>query len=63
MTGKSAEKQIQEITKGKQMIAKAIDGDVSSVVRVPGGNLTANTSRLIAPYVSAEIGWNIDTSD
>ena len=63
MTGMSAEKQIQEITKGKQMISKAIDGDVSSVVRVPGGNLTANTCRLIAPFVSAEIGWNIDTGD
>ena len=56
MTGMSAEKQIQEITKGKEMIAKAIKGNVSSVVRVPGGNLTTNTARLIAPYVTAEIG-------
>lgn len=63
MTGMSAEKQIKEITKGKEMIAKSINGDVSSVVRVPGGNLTTNTARLIAPFVTAEIGWNIDTGD
>lgn len=63
MTGMSAEKQIWEITEGKKMISRAIDGDVSSVVRVPGGNLNSVTSRLIAPFVSAEIGWNIDTGD
>lgn len=59
----SAEKQVQEVTKGKEAIAKAIKGEVSSVVRLPGGNLSPLTCRLIAPYVTAEIGWNIDTGD
>ena len=59
----SAEKQIEEVTKGKSAIAKAIKGDVSSVVRLPGGNLSELTCRIIAPYVSAEIGWNVDTGD
>lgn len=63
ITGMTAEKQIEEITKGKSMISKAIGRECSSVVRLPGGNLTSVTARLIAPYVSAEIGWNIDTGD
>lgn len=59
----TAEKQIEEVTKGKATIAKAIKKDVSSVCRLPGGNLNAVTCRLLAPFVSAEIGWNIDTGD
>ena len=63
MTIMTAEKQIEEITKGQKVIAKAIGHDASSVVRLPGGNISEVTCRLIAPYVSAEIGWNIDTGD
>lgn len=56
MTGLSAEKQIWEITEGKSMINKATGEEVSSVVRVPGGNLSTVTCRLIAPFVSTELG-------
>lgn len=56
MTIMSAEKQIQEITKGQNLIAQAIGHDASTVVRLPGGNINANTVRLIAPYVTAELG-------
>lgn len=38
------------------MIGKATGEEVSSIVRVPGGNLSTNTCRLIAPFVSAELG-------
>lgn len=56
MTLMSSEKQIEEITKGKALIKKALGKEPSSVVRLPGGNMNEVTVRLIAPYVSAEIG-------
>lgn len=63
ITVMSAEKQIQEIVKGQESIAKALKKDASKVCRLPGGNMNAITARLIAPYVNAEIGWNVDTGD
>lgn len=59
----SADKQIEEVKDGMEMIRKATGEEVSNVVRLPGGNLSAMTVRLLAPFVSCEIGWNIDTND
>ncbi len=47
MTIMTAEKQIEEITKGQKVISKAIGEEASTVVRLPGGNINEITCRLI----------------
>lgn len=58
--------QIEEIQKGYQTIADALGiglDQVSRVVRMPGGNLSEEMVMNLSPYISYEIGWNIDTQD
>ncbi|WP_255467249.1 polysaccharide deacetylase family protein [Raoultibacter phocaeensis] len=59
----SAEQQIEEVTKGYDAIREAIGADPSTVIRTPGGNFGAEVQKNLAPHISAEIGWNIDSSD
>lgn len=59
----SDEEQRQEISKGMEAIAQATGAEASTVVRVPGGNLSENTARILSEFATAEIGWNIDTRD
>lgn len=59
----SAEQQIEEVTKGYDAIEAAIGEKPSTVIRAPGGNFNADVQKNLAPYISAEIGWNIDSSD
>lgn len=57
------EEQRQEISKGMEAISQATGKDASKVVRVPGGNLSENTARILSEFSTSEIGWNIDTHD
>ena len=59
----SAEGQIDEIEHGRQVITDALGVEASRVVRLPGGSLDEATMLNIQPYITAEIGWNIDTAD
>ncbi|MDO5329597.1 MAG: polysaccharide deacetylase family protein [Coriobacteriia bacterium] len=64
ITSMSAEKQIMEVTKGQETIAKALGNkQVSTICRLPGGNINAVTLRCIGKYVTAEMGWSLDTKD
>lgn len=64
ITSMSAEGQIKEVTKGQETIAKALGNkQVSTICRLPGGNINAVTLRLIGKYVTSEIGWSLDTKD
>lgn len=58
-----AEDQIAEIKKGYDAIAAVTGKPASKVIRAPGGNFDNATQNILAPYVSAEIGWTIDTRD
>lgn len=63
LTYMTAEEQIAEITKGYEAI-KAITGqEASRIIRAPGGNYSGDIVWTLAPYVDAEIGWNVDTQD
>lgn len=59
----STEQQIEEITKGYDAIREALGEEPSTVIRTPGGNFSAAVQKNLSPYISAEIGWNIDSSD
>ena len=59
----TAEEQIEEVTKGYDAIREATGAEPSTVIRTPGGNFGAAVQKNLAPYISAEIGWNIDSSD
>lgn len=62
----SAAGQIDEVQHGMKTIADALGIDVSqvsTVARMPGGNLSEDMVKNLQPYISYEIGWNIDTQD
>ncbi|MCL2889172.1 MAG: polysaccharide deacetylase family protein [Eggerthellaceae bacterium] len=59
----SDENQLQELLKGYEAIHLATGKEVSTVFRSPGGYFNANTQRLLAPYISAEVGWTVDSGD
>ncbi len=59
----SDEEQRAEIEQGLAAIAEATGAEASRVVRVPGGNLSENTARILSEFATAEIGWNVDTHD
>lgn len=63
MTRQSPEKQIEEVTMGQQAITDAIGQEASKVFRSPGGNYHGDIIWNLQPYVTSEIGWNIDTED
>ncbi len=57
------DEQREEIAKGMQAISDATGAEASKVVRVPGGNLSENTAKILREFATSEIGWNIDTND
>lgn len=57
------DEQRQEISKGMEAISQVTGEEASKVVRVPGGNLSENTARILSEFATSEIGWNIDTND
>lgn len=57
------EEQIAEVANGQSAISDAIGKSASNVFRTPGGNFSEETAAIVRPYVSSEIGWNIDTRD
>lgn len=59
----TAEEQIAEIEKGYAAIEAATGTEASKVIRTPGGNFGTEVIRNLKPYISSEIGWNIDTTD
>lgn len=63
MAGLSSEAQIDEIVRSQEAIARATGTEASKVVRMPGGAYDENVAYNVLPYVTYEIGWDIDTLD
>lgn len=63
MTRQSTDKQIEEVQQGQQAIADAIGQEPSKLFRSPGGNFYGDVIWTLQPYITAEIGWNIDSED
>lgn len=63
MTRQTPEKQIEEVQQGQKAITDATGKEASKVFRSPGGNYHDDIIWNLQPYVTAEIGWNIDTED
>lgn len=63
MTRQTPEKQIEEVQKGQQAITDATGKEASKAFRSPGGNYQGDIIWNLQPYVTSEIGWNIDTED
>lgn len=63
MTRMSADEQIAEVQKGQDAIAQATGKEASKIFRSPGGNYHDEIIWTLQPYVTGEIGWNVDTED
>lgn len=63
MTLMSPEEQVEEVTKGQEAVTKVTGGEAPKAFRSPGGNFHDELIWTVAPYVSYEIGWNVDTED
>lgn len=63
MTRQTPEEQIEEVQKGQQAIADATGAEASKAFRSPGGNYHGDIIWNLQPYVTSEIGWNVDTED
>ncbi len=59
----SSEERRDEVTKGLQAITEVTEKPASTIFRAPGGNFSAETAHDVCDLVTAEIGWNIDTTD
>lgn len=63
ITYMSADEQIWEVQEGYAAIREALGVEPSHVLRAPGGNYYGDAIANLAPYVDAEIGWDVDTED
>ncbi|NCA32217.1 polysaccharide deacetylase family protein [Adlercreutzia muris] len=63
MTRMSADEQIAEVQKGQDAITQATGKEASKIFRSPGGNYHDEIIWTLQPYVTGEIGWNVDTED
>lgn len=63
MTHQSPEKQIEEVQMGQQAIADGTGQEASKAFRSPGGNFYGDIIWNLQPYITSEIGWNVDTED
>lgn len=63
MGRQTADEQVDEVLKGYEAIEAATGAEASHAFRTPGGNFSAETAQILQPYITAEIGWNIDTED
>ncbi len=63
LTRMTPEDQIAEITDGYDAIQEVTGTAPATIIRAPGGNFDGDILKTLAPYVTYEIGWNIDTTD
>lgn len=59
----SKDEQIDEILKGYEAIEAVTGEEASHIIRTPGGNFPPDVVANLSPYITSEIGWNIDTQD
>lgn len=59
----SLDERIEEVVKGQECIAKATGKHPNRMFRAPGGNFNNDTARAVYPYITYEVGWNLDTED
>lgn len=57
------EEQVDEILEGYEAIEAALGVEASRIIRTPGGNFPPEVIANLSPYITSEIGWNIDTHD
>ena len=63
LTYMSSEEQIDEVTRGMAAIEQATGAPAPRIMRAPGGNFYGSIVETLAPYIDAEIGWEVDTED
>lgn len=63
MTLMSPSEQIKEIEDGFKAIEEVLGQPVTRIMRAPGGNYYGTLVTNLAPYVNAEIGWDVDSRD
>lgn len=57
------EARVEDVTKGMGAIQKATGASPNRMMRAPGGNFNANTAASVSPYITYDVGWNIDSLD
>lgn len=57
------EEQVAEVQKGQDAIAAATGVEASKAFRAPGGNFPLSVWQNVESMITAELGWNIDSSD
>lgn len=57
------EEQVTEVEKGRAAIEAATGFPANRILRAPGGNFDADVARNLSSYITAEIGWDIDSGD
>ncbi|MCI1665603.1 MAG: polysaccharide deacetylase family protein [Atopobiaceae bacterium] len=63
LTYMTADEQVQEVEKGFDAIDSTLGTQVTRTFRAPGGNYYGSLISNLQPYVTVEVGWNIDTED
>lgn len=59
----STDERKQEVQKGLEAIKNATGQEASTIFRCPGGNFDTSAATDLEGIVTAEIGWNVDTTD
>ena len=59
----STDERKQEVQKGLEVIKNATGQEASTIFRCPGGNFDTSVATDLEGIVTAEIGWNVDTTD
>ncbi len=59
----STDERKQEVQKGLEAIKNATGQEASTIFRCPGGNFDTSVATDLERIVTAEIGWNVDTTD
>ena len=59
----STDERKQEVQKGLEAIKNATGQEASTIFRCPGGNFDTSVTTDLEGIVTAEIGWNVDTTD
>lgn len=59
----STDERKQEVQKGLEAIKNATGQEASTIFRCPGGNFDTSVVTDLEGIVTAEIGWNVDTTD
>lgn len=59
----STDERKQEVQKGLEAIKNATGQEASTIFRCPGGNFDTSVATDLEGIVTAEISWNVDTTD